>query len=344
MDYDMFLKYQEIYRFDETKIIGKDVRTDEGWMHIVGLTRRDRQAYLYVLEQQDGSDEMPCRERNLTNRESMLRHASENRGNAISIKNVKIGGNEFEMQGGSCGNLGQQENIEAFFFFQQMTAEGWRLSEESPFYCLSWNRIGLAALEIADEYEKLPELFGEIGFTVGTTHRTHILQLPVRLERGSVSLHRFSIGGKGEVLCYINRVDVMNPREEVKKSFDNPQYRKMARQHLTEKEFEENRQKVFEMIEEEFPEGKGCFAVEYECTADELSAQIYAAELLDSVPEPKNHAFAMFLHTKPDEKTGPHGLRNRCVIVQHPVPLEAEALDAEIFSVVEAFPDKTYRL
>lgn len=88
----------------------------------------------------------------------------------------------------------------------------------------------------------------------------------------------------------------------------------------------------------------GYFAVEYECTADELSAQIYATELLDSVLEPKDHTSALFLHTKPEKKTGPHGLRSRCVIVQHPVPLETEALDAEIFTVVEAFPEKTYRL
>lgn len=344
MDYKTFQEYQEIYRFDEARIIGKDICTDDGWIHIVSLTRRNHKAYLYVLEQQDGPDEMPCRERSMTHRESMLRHVKENSGSALGIKNVKIGRDEFEMQSGNCGNLGQQEYIEAFVFFQQMMAEGWCLSEESPFYSLRWNRMGLAALELAEEYEKLPELFGEISFTARTAHRTHILELPVRLERGGISLQRFSIEEKGEVLFYINRVDVMNPREELMKTFDSPQYREMVLQHWTQEEFEEKRQSMLEMIEAECQEGMGYFAVEYECTADELSAQIYATELLDSVPEPKNHTSALLLHTKPEKKTGPHGLRSRCVIVQHPVPLEAEALDAEIFTVVEAFPEKTYRL
>lgn len=344
MDYKTFQQYQEIYRFDEAKIIGKDICTDDGWIHIVSLTRRDHKAYFYVLEQQDELDEMSRGERNMTHRESMLRHVKENSGSALCIKNVKIGRDEFEMQSGNCGNLGQQENIEAFIFFQKMMAHGWSLSEESPFYSLSWNRMGLAELELADEYEKLPELFGEISFTARTAHRTHILELPVRLERGGTSLQRFSIEEKGEVLFHINRVDVMNPREELMKTFDSPQYREMVLQHWTQEEFEKKRQSVLEMIEKECPKGMGYFAVEYECTADELSAQIYATELLDSVLEPKNYTSALFLHTKPEEETGPHGLRSRCVIVQHPVPLEAEALDAEIFTVVEAFPDKTYRL
>lgn len=56
MDYDMFLKYQEIYRFDEAKIIGKDVCTDEGWIHIVGLTRRaaGKHRSFFLLPADDG--------------------------------------------------------------------------------------------------------------------------------------------------------------------------------------------------------------------------------------------------------------------------------------------------
>lgn len=344
MDYKTFQEYREIYRFDEAKIIGKDICTDDGWIHIVSLTRRDHKAYLCVLEQQDWPDEMPCGERGMTHRESMLRHARENGGAALGIKQVKIGADEFQMQSGSCGNLGQQENIEAFIFFQQMMTEGWSLSEESPFYSLSWNRMGLAELELADEYEKLPELRGEISFTARTAHRTHVLELPVRLERGGAGQQSFLIEGKGEVLCHINRVDVINPREDVMKTFDSPQYREMVLQHWTLEEFEERRKSILEMVEAECPEGMGYFAVEYECTADELSVQIYAAELLDSVPEPKDHTSALFLHTKPEKETGPHGLRSRCVIVQHPVPLETEVLDAELFTVVETFPEKTYRL
>ena len=47
----------------------------------------------------------------------------------------------------------------------------------------------------------------------------------------------------------------------------------MALQHYTQEEFEKRRQSVLEMIEEACPKGMGYFMVEYECTADELSAQ-----------------------------------------------------------------------
>ena len=91
--------------------------------------------------------------------------------------------------------------------------------------------------------------------------------------------------------------------------------------------------------------------VEYECTGEGLSAQFYTVAELDGVSEPaKTHVIGgstgvttiMMMGGKPEEETGPHGLRSRSTVVQAVVPVETQTLAAELFLVIETIPEKEY--
>lgn len=50
----------------------------------------------------------------------------------------------------------------------------------------------------------------------------------------------------------------------------------------------------------------------------------------------------MVMGGKPEQETGPHGLRNRSTVVQAVVPVETQTLAAELFLMIETIPEKVY--
>ncbi|MDE5823558.1 MAG: hypothetical protein K2H91_02585 [Lachnospiraceae bacterium] len=343
MNYDIFQSYIEASCFEEVSIIGKDISIDGEQIHIVGMGRKKEGTFLYILEQQPSLEEYPVWKPEQTKRESMLDSAGRHEGNALHLNKIKIGEDTFNFQGGSGGNLAQLEFVEAYFFFQQMMEKGWSLSEDSPFYRLEWNRMGLVSLRLTDVCERLPVLTGEVEqVTVGTTHKSYIIQKSVRLEQGKTNQLCFSLEEGGEeVICYMNQVRMMEPLIEEQRRFDDVQYQERALQHVTREEFKEMKKMALTSIEAECPRGMGYFIVEYECTRENLSAQFFATTDLDRIPEPKNGGTTMLMMGgRPDQETGPHGLRNRCAVVQYAVPVETKALDAELFMMMETIPEK----
>lgn len=348
MNYDTFQSYMEVFRFEEVSIIGKDISIDGEPVHIVGMGRKKEGTVLYLLEQRPSLEEQPVWQPDQTTRESMLESARVNEGNALHIDKIKIGEDSLEFQGGNGGNLAQMEYTEAYFFFQQMMEKGWSLSEESPFYHLEWKCMELVALhlkdsDLKDSDQKLPSLTGKIErVTLGPTHRSYVIQRPVRLERGKTSqLSLFLEEEQEEIVCYINQVNMMEPLMEEQKRFADAQYQERALQCVTREEFEEMKRTTLALIEAECPRGMGYFTVEYECTKENFSAQFYPVTYLDRIPEPKAGGTAMLMMGgKPEEETGPHGLRNRCAVIQCAVPIATEVLDAELFMMNEVIPER----
>lgn len=342
----MFQGYQKAYHFDEVKIIGKDVCLDDVWIHIVGMGRKTEGTYLYILEEQPPWEENQEWKPGRTNRERMLDRKSEYNGKALHINKIMIGQDMFELQGGSLGSLAQQESVEGYFFFQQMMENGWRIPEGSWFYQLDWGRMGLAQLRLADSYETLPEFSGEVmQLTVSVTSRTHIVQIPVKLERGKTDELDFSLEDGQKVTCYINKVSMMEALKETREQFEDKDYQEKALQYVTKEQFEEMRAESLRMIESECPDGMGYFVVEYECTKDNFNAQFYDAKDLDSVPQPKEGTASVFMMSnKPAQETGPHGLRSRSATIQYAVPVGTGVMDAELFMLLETVPQKTYRV
>lgn len=93
------------------------------------------------------------------------------------------------------------------------------------------------------------------------------------------------------------------------------------------------------------------FTVEYECTKEGFSAQFDTAEELDRISAPvetqiiggsRGVTTIMVMGGKPEQETGPHGLRNRSTVVQAVVPVETQTLAAELFLMIETIPEKVY--
>lgn len=345
MNYEMFHSYSKVFRYDEVRIIGKDLCVDGEWIHIVGMTRKEEQAYLCILEQQPALEVHPVWKKDATNRESMLESAEEPEACALHINRIMIGENTFELQGGTGGNIAQQaEQAQAYLFFGQMLENGWSIPEESYFYQLDWNCIGLVELRLVNTYEKLPELIGEIRqLILGPSVRRHIIQMPVRLEQGKNNQLHFTIEEAGEeIICYINQVRMIEPLVEEQSRFEDAQYREKALQHVTESEFEKMRDTLLEALEADCPRGMGYFTVEYECTKENFSAQFYAAADLECIPKPKQGGTSMLMMggNSTGQEMGPHGYRSRCRVIPYAVPVDTNALDAELFMMIEMIPEK----
>lgn len=343
MNYETFQTYMEVFHFEEVKIIGKDLCLDGEWIHVVGMGRKKEGTFFYILEEQPALEERPVWRQNQTKRESMLESADRHDGNALHIRSIKIGEDLFEFQGGTGGNQAQAESAEAYFFFQQMIENGWRIPEDSCFYRLEWNCMGLVALHLKDSDERLPVLAGEIEqVTLGPTHKSYIIQRPVRLERGKTSQLSFSLEEGGEeMICYINSVDMTEPLIEEQERFNDAQYQERVLQHISRDEFEEMKKMALESIEADCPKGMGYFTVEYECTKENLNAQFFVTADLDSISKPKKGCTSMIIMGgKPEQEIGPHGFRNRCTVVQYAVPVETKTLEAELFMMTETIQEK----
>lgn len=341
----MFCNYSGVFRYEEVKIIGKDLCVDGRWIHIVSMGRREGNAYLCILEQQPALEEQPAWKPNATNRESMLETVKEPDASALHINKIMIGENTFELQGGIGGNIAQQaEMAQAYIFFQQMIENGWSVSEESIFYQLDWKRMGLVELRLMDSSKKLPELTGEIRkMTFGPASRNHIIQMPVRLERGKTNQLQFTLQEGGEeIICYIDQVGMIEPLIEEQRRFEDTQYREKALQRITIEEFDKIKKTALETLEADCPRGMGYFTVEYECTDENLSAQFYAVADLNRISEPRQGGTSMLMMggRSTGSETGPHGYRSRCRVIQYAVPVDTNVLDAELFMMIELIPGK----
>ena len=70
--------------YDEVKVIGRDVKLDGQYAHIVGMTLKDRQAFVYVLELVEHSDTEEGNFQSLTERT----HRQQMTNNCKSEKNI----------------------------------------------------------------------------------------------------------------------------------------------------------------------------------------------------------------------------------------------------------------
>ncbi len=130
MNYEVFQTYLKIFRFDEVKVIGKDVMLDDTCIHVVGMGFRresdNKGPYLYLLEEQPQQEECAGCSHNQTKRETMLEsgRGNQNDRKALHISQIQIGETCYTFQGGGMGNLMQADFVQAYLLFQQMMEAG----------------------------------------------------------------------------------------------------------------------------------------------------------------------------------------------------------------------------
>lgn len=347
MNLRYFQKLISRAEFDEIKIIGQDIKKENRWYHIIGMTLKDKKAALYVLELSDCSPEEPAFYKEETPRMSLKNNMKNERNQSffMHISEFQNAGKIYETAGANAGPLKNSDYCEAYLLFMKMSAAGWMVSAESPFYEISWELLTVINIELRDEFEHLPEWTEDMQVLVNSVPESYALEMPVLLECGKRQELKFLLEDKKEAICYINKVCLVDIWEEEKKRFSDAAYKERMLSHMTENEFEQMKEQFFQVLEEHCPKGKCYVGIEYECTEEDIALKFYDKEYLDKKPEPKEgSATALLMRIKPDKEVGVHGLKLRAEVIQKPVERETEAIESELFSYYKMIPKKVERL
>lgn len=336
MNFNIFNHYYKESNYDEIKVIGKEIQKEGKPYHIIGMTLKDGNARLYVLELTTPLSEMePWREK--TPRESLKESMESDRNHSffMHIREFRDGDTVYETAGAASGAIEQGDFAEAYMLFSRMYEAGWSISKESAFWEMPWENISVTNIELHEEYEKLPEWGEDMEALIYPVPANVAIEKPITLECGKTKEINFSLKSGKKTICYINKVELMDVWADQEKKFAEDSYREKMLRHMSEQEFEQMKEQFWKVLEEHCPRGKHFMAIEYECSED-VSLNFYEKEYLDTVPKPREgSASAMFMRVKPDREIGTHGYKLRGAVIQKPLNGDEKMLEAELFSYSE---------
>lgn len=350
MNFEFFNHIYEKSECDEVKVIGKDVIQEGKAYHLLGMTRKNKEVTVYVLEWNETMDEEVDEDiegiyREKTPRESMKENMRE-KNNSIFFHAIELksGGMVYETASGASGRMNNNDYSETVLLFAKMYQAGWKLSEESLFYEIPWSSMFLTEITLREEYDKLPDFSKELSISYDFIPAECAIEQPIVLKPGMEAVIPFSMEDGRTAECYINRVTAMDVWKEQEERFADPVYRERMLQHVTEEELEDMKTQVLQILEESCPKGKYYYVVEYECTQD-VSLRFFDKASLDTIPEPKaGSTSALFMSAKPDKELGSHGWKLRGCVIQTPMDTETEEMEAELFSYRERTTRKELQL
>ena len=353
MNFEYFQTLVSNAAFDEIKVIGKDLEKDDQPYHIMGMTLKDKKAVLYVLEAPSylicEEEYRECKEAvcEKTHRDSLKENMVSDR-NQSFFMHIREFQNEditWEAAGAQSGAISAADYGEAYVLFMKMSMAGWKVSEDSPFYDMDWNRFAITNIELRGEFESLPEWGEEIQVSYDIMPEQYPIEKPVLLECGKTTDIEFSLEDGRPAVCHINKIELIDIWEGQEKRFEEPEYKKRLLEHMSESEFEEMKQNFFHILEEHCPKGKCFLGIEYECSEESIGLNFYDKEYLDSVPQPSSGSCsAMMMRHKPEQEIGSHGLKLKGEIIQKPLDKGTETLEAELFGYYTKIEQKKCRL
>ena len=345
MTFNFFNTLYSHTNFDEIKIIGKDLEKEGHFYHVIGMTLKDRQASLYVLEflnQELEKTYAPEKTRREQLKSSISSQAD--RSFFMSIKEFRNNGLVFETAGTSAGPIKNSDYCEAYMLFMKMYQAGWKIPETSPFYKAQWEQLAITHIELRDEMDKLPEWTDSMQVLTSTIPIENLIEQPVMLEVGRKNEIEFALADGSKATCFINNVYTMDVWADEEKKFADSDYRERMLQHMSEEEFESMKKHFFDVLIQDCPKGKHFMVAEYECTSN-VSLRFYDKEYLDTCEKPKEgSASTIFIGARPDVSTGEHDLKMRACVIQKPLEPDVKKIEAELFSYAEILKEKVERI
>lgn len=345
MNFDFFSALYTNAEFDEIKVIGKEIEKEGRLYHIVGMTLKEKNATLYIMEFADCfSKEDMVQEK--THRESLKENmeSQENQSFFMKIREFQSENIRFEIDGACSGPFKSSDYGEAIILFMKMRQAGWQVAEDSPFYNENWENLSITTIELRDEFETLPEWTDDMQVLIDSVPENFAIELPVLLECGKTMEIEFKLKDSSLAMCYINKIDTVDVWADGEKRFADSEYRERMMQYMTQAEFEQMKEQFFEVLSQHCPKGKHYMVIEYECNK-EVGLSFYDREYLDTIEEPHEGSAAfMRMSVKPDAGTGSHGLKLRACVIQKPLDCETKALEAELFSYSEVVQKRIEKL
>lgn len=324
--------------YDEVKVIGKDVELDGHYAHIIGMTLKDKQAFVYVLELMEHHDT----EENFqnitdkTHREQMINNCKNERNIAfLRAREFCSNGKVYAVAGVNSSITENYNMAERMIFYLMMREHGWKISEESLLYTADWEYLQMLVIELRDEMEELPDWGMDLEVVKDSCSKTELLEIPVILTCGEQPVISFRLCDGTQAECYINKICLKDVWADFEDRFEDEEYRNRALEYVSMEELQKMKEKFGEALLAGCPRGKGYIFVEYECSTD-VAVNFYATSYLDSKPQVHSgSATSLLIMHRPDTQEGIHGLKLRGCVIQTPIEPDEISLEAELFSYTE---------
>jgi len=325
--------------YDEVKVIGRDVELDGHYAHIIGMTLKDKQAFVYVLELVEHSDKEEEIFHSVTDKthRQQMKESYENEMNIafMRIREFRSNGRVYAVAGANSSITDNYNMAEHMLFYLKMRENGWKMSEDSPLYTSDWTRLQMSVIELRDEMEELPDWGMDLEVVKDNHSKTEILEIPVVLTCGENPVISFDLGDGTQAECYINKICLEDVWADHERRFTDEEYINRALEHVSAEEFQKMKEQCEKALLADCPRGKCYMLVEYECSAD-VAVNFYATSYLESKPQVHSGgATSLLIMHRPDAKVGTHGLKLRGCIIQTPVEPDVTSLEAELFSYTE---------
>lgn len=333
---------------DEVKVIGRDVVLEGHCVHIIGMTRKGKQAFVYgleLVEHPDSEEEDFQTAEDKTYRQQMKENY-ENEEDLIflRVREFRSNGKVYAVAGANSSITENYNMAERMLFYLMMRKQGWKISEESPLYTADWELLQMSVIELGDEMEELPDWGNDLEVVKDCYTKTELLEIPVMFRCGEQPVISFRLQNGTYAECYINKICLQDVWKNFEQEFENEEYRNRVLEHMSMEEFQKMKAQCEEALLAECPRGKCYMLLEYECSRD-VVLNFYAASYLDSIPQVHGGSATSVLIThRPGKKEGIHGLKLRGQIIQIPMEPEAASLNAELFSYTEIIKRDTEKV
>ena len=348
MNYEHFDRLLMEGSYDEVKVIGRDVEMDGHYAHIIGMTLKDKQAFVYALEFVEHPDIEEENFQNLTdkNHRQQMKDSYENEKDIafLRVREFHTNGKVYAVAGASSSITENYNIAEHMLFYLMMREHGWNMPKESPLYTSDWECLQMSVIELRDELEELPDWGMDLEVVKDSYSKTELLEIPVMLTCGEHPVISFHLGDGTQAECYINKICLKDVWTDHERRFKDEEYINRVLEQVSMEELLKMKKQCEEALLADCPRGKCYMLVEYECSRD-VAINFYATSYLDS--KPKVHsggATSLLIMHRPDAKVGTHGLKLRGCVIQTPIEPDVTSLEAELFSYTELKKQDTEKL
>lgn len=334
--------------YDEVKVIGRDVKLDGHYAHIIGMTLKDKKAFVYaseLLEHSDAGKEMFQSITDKTHRQQMKDNYENERNIAfLRVREFHSNGKVYAVAGASSSVTNNYNMAEHMLIYLKMREKGWKMPEKSPLYTADWKCLQMSVIELRDEMEELPDWGMGLEVVKDSHSKTEVLEIPVNLTCGEHPVILFHLGDGTPAECYINKICLEDVWADHERRFTDEEYINRVLEHVSMEEFQKMKEQCEEALLANCPRGKCYMLVEYECNAD-VAVNFYATSYLDSKPQVHSGgATSLLIMHRPDAKEGIHGLKLRGCVIQTPIEPNVTSLEVEVFSYTEIVNKCTEKL
>lgn len=325
--------------YDEVKVIGRDAQLDGHFVHIIGMTLKNKKAFVYALELAKCFDAEEENFQNLMDKthRQQLKNSYENERNSalLRIREFHSNGKVYTAAGANLSVTQNYNMAEHMFFYLMMREQGWKMQEESPLYTLDWKCLQLAVIELKDEMEQLPDWTMDLEVVKDSYSKTEVLEIPVVLTCKEQPVISFQLKDGTQAKCYINKISLHDVWEEQERRFNDKKYINKILEQGSMEQFQEMKKLCEEALLAECPRGKCYLIAEYECSTD-IAVNFYASSYLNSKTHVHSQsASSLLIMHRPEAEKGIHGLKLRACVIQTSIEPDITSLETELFSYTE---------